>query len=101
MHDIEPPAIAPVAALVGDPSRAAVLHALLADRALSATELAAVAGVGKPTISAHLEKLAGAGLLAAVRQGRHKYFRLAHPDVARMLESLLGVAGRTDAVRAH
>src|SRR5215470_4002800 len=100
MHDIEAPAIAPVAALIGDPSRAAVLTALLADRALSATELAGVAGVGKPTISAHLDKLREAGLLAVDRQGRHKYFRLAHPDVARAIEALMGVAGRTGAVRA-
>ena len=93
------PAIAGVAALIGDPARAEVLTALLADRALSATELAEVAGVTKSTISAHLEKLLRAGLVAVERQGRHKYFRLSDPDVAGALESLMGVAGRTGAVR--
>ncbi|HEV8582658.1 MAG TPA: helix-turn-helix domain-containing protein [Thermoanaerobaculia bacterium] len=93
------PAIAGIAALIGDPARAEVLTALLADRALSATELAAIAGVAKSTISSHLEKLLRAGLVACERQGRHKYFRLSDRDVAHALESLMGVAWRTGAVR--
>lgn len=88
------PDIAAIAALIGDATRATVLTALLADRALSATELATLAGVAKPTISAHLDRLLSAGLVAVERQGRHKYFRLADPEVARLLESLMGVAAR-------
>jgi DNA-binding transcriptional ArsR family regulator len=87
--------VAGVAALIGDPARAAVLTALLDGRALSASELAALALVTKSTMSAHLEKLARAGLVGAERQGRHKYFRLAHADVAHALESLLGLAELT------
>jgi DNA-binding transcriptional ArsR family regulator len=93
------PNIVRIAALIGDHTRAEVLTALLAGRALTASELAELAGVTKATISAHLAKLLGAGLLAVERQGRHRYFRLAEPDVARLLESLLGVAFRTGAVR--
>src|SRR6476620_10634146 len=93
------PNIARVAALIGDPARAEILTALLADRALTATELAAVAGVTKQTVSAHLAKLVDAGLVAAERQGRHRYFRLADRDVAQLLESLMGVAFRTGALR--
>ena len=93
------PNIARVAALIGDPARAEILTALLADRALTATELAAVAGVTKQTVSAHLAKLVDARLLAVEAQGRHRYFRLAGSDVARLLESLMGVAFRTGAVR--
>jgi DNA-binding transcriptional ArsR family regulator len=93
------PSIAKVAALIGDHARAAVLTALLADRALTATELAHVAGVTKQTISAHLAKLLDAGLVAVDHQGRHRYFRLADRDVAALLESLMGVAFRTGAVR--
>jgi len=89
------PSLSAVAGLIGEAARAEVLTALLADRALSATELAAVAGVSKSTLSAHLDKLLRGGLLAVARQGRHRYFRLAHADVARALESLLGVAART------
>lgn len=93
------PSIARVAALIGDHARAEVLTALMADRALTATELAGIAGVTKQTISAHLAKLLEAGLLAVEHQGRHRYFRLADPDVAGLLESLMGVAFRTGAVR--
>lgn len=95
------PNIVGIAALIGDHARAEVLTALMADRALTATELAAVAGVTKQTISAHLAKLLDAGLVAVDCQGRHRYFRLADRDVAHLLESLMGVAFRTGAVRLH
>ena len=84
--------IAEVAALVGDPGRANMLAALLDGRALTATELARVAGVSAATASGHLAKLTQGGLLAAVSQGRHRYFRLASPEVARMLEGIMVVA---------
>jgi DNA-binding transcriptional ArsR family regulator len=87
------PHIAEIAALVGDPARANILSALLDGRALTATELAYVAGVTPQTASAHLAKLADMGLLAPEKQGRHRYFRLATPLVARMLESIMAVAG--------
>lgn len=93
------PSIARVAALIGDHARAEVLTALMADRALTATELAGIAGVTKQTISAHLAKLLEAGLVTVEHQGRHRYFRLAGEDVAQLLESLMGVAFRTGAVR--
>jgi DNA-binding transcriptional ArsR family regulator len=93
------PHIARIAALIGDHARAEVLTALLADRALTATELADVAGVSKATISAHLTKLLDANLIAVEPQGRHRYFRLANHDVAQLLESLMGVAFRSGAVR--
>ena len=93
------PNIARVAALIGDPARADVLTALLADRALTATELADIAGVTRQTISAHLAKLLDAALVAVEAQGRHRYFRLAGHDIALLLESLMGVAFRTGAIR--
>ena len=93
------PPIARIAALIGDPTRAEVLGALLAGRALTATELADVAGVGKATMSAHLAQLVDAGLAAVAVQGRHRYFRLAGPDVAQLLESLMGVAVRAGVTR--
>ena len=93
------PNIARIAALLGDPARADVLTALMADRALTATELAGIAGVTKQTMSAHLSKLLDAALIVVDQQGRHRYFRLADQDVAELLESLMGVAFRTGAVR--
>src|ERR1700743_440647 len=93
------PNISRVAALLGEPARADVLTALLADPALTRTELAAIAGITKQTMSAHLSKLLDAALIAVEQQGRHRYFRLANEDVAGLLESLMGVAFRTGAVR--
>jgi DNA-binding transcriptional ArsR family regulator len=85
-------ALAETAGLVGDPARAAMLAALMDGRALTAGELATIAGIAAPTASGHLAKLTAAGLLAVERQGRHRYHRLASPGVARMLEGLMAVA---------
>ena len=52
-----------VAALAGDPTRAGMLHALMDGRALTASELARVAGVTPQTASEHLAKLAAADLV--------------------------------------
>lgn len=93
------PNIARIAALLGDAARADALTALMTDRALTATELAAIAGVTKQTMSAHLSKLLDASLIAVDQQGRHRYFKLADEDVGSLLESLMGVAFRTGAVR--
>src|SRR5271168_4728357 len=93
------PNIARIASLLGDPARADVLTALMTDRALTATELSAIAGVTKQTMSAHLSKLLDAKMIEVDSQGRHRYFRLADEDVAGLLESLMGVAFRTGAVR--
>lgn len=90
------PNFARVAALLADNARAEVLSVLMADRALTATELADVAGVTRQTISFHLAKLVEAGLVTAEKQGRHRYFRLAGAEVAELLESLVGVAFRAD-----
>ena len=86
------PQIAEIAALVGDPARANILCALLGGRALTATELAFAAGVSPQTTSGHLGKLLAARLLVLMKQGRHRYFRLAGPHVGQMLEGIMNVA---------
>ncbi len=93
------PNIVRVAALICDRARAGILTALMAGEALTATELAQAAAVTKQTISSHLAKLLDAHLVAVESQGRHRYFRLADRDVALLLESLMGVAYRSGAVR--
>jgi DNA-binding transcriptional ArsR family regulator len=93
------PNIAGIAGLIGDRARAEMLTTLLGGQALTATELAGVADITKQTASAHLARLLDARLLAVERQGRHRYFRLADDDVVELLESLLGVAFRTGALR--
>ena len=92
------PNITTIAALVGDTARGQALTALMAGRALTATELADAAGVTRQTISTHLGQLVDAGLLAVEKQGRHRYFRIADEDVAQMLESLMGAAALTRSV---
>ena len=84
--------LAEVAALVGDPARAGMLHALMDGRALTASELARTAGIAPQTASGHLARLSAAGILQIEKQGRHRYHRLASPAVAQMMESIMQVA---------
>ena len=86
------PNVARIAALIGDPSRAAILLALSDGRALPAGELARHAAISPQTASAHLDKLFRAHLLSVEIQGRHHYYRLRNPQVAQLLESLSIVA---------
>jgi len=86
------PDLARIAALIGDPSRAAMLLALSDGRALPAGELARHASISPQTASAHLDKLFRAHLLAVEVQGRHHYYRLRGPEVGQLLESLSIVA---------
>ncbi len=51
-------------------------------------ELARLARIAPSTASAHLAKLVDAGFLVVECCGRHRYFRLATPQVARSLEAL-------------
>jgi DNA-binding transcriptional ArsR family regulator len=95
------PNITNIAAMIGDHARAEVLTVLMSGMALTATELADAAGVTRQTISTHLAKLQDAGLLSVEAQGRHRYFRIADAEVAQLLESLMGVAFGTGAVRVR
>jgi DNA-binding transcriptional ArsR family regulator len=88
----EGPDIARIASLVGDPARANMLTALMGGTALTASELALEAGVSLPTASSHLSKLMEGGLLTLASQGRHRYYGLAGPLVAGMIEAITGVA---------
>src|SRR5262249_7992372 len=89
VYDVD---LAAVAALLGTPGRAAMLAALMTGRALTATELARVAEVSPATASEHLSKLREGGLVEVVSQGRHRYHRLASPEVGAALEALSHIA---------
>ena len=82
------------AKMLADSTRATVCLALLDERAWTATELAKLAGVSRPTISEHLNLLVDGGLLSEVRQGRHRYVKLAGPETAELLEGLAALAPR-------
>src|SRR6266700_3622704 len=81
-----------VAAVLADPRRWRVLSALGDGRALPASMLAAEAGVAASTASEHLARLVDSGLLSVERCGRYRYFRLAGPEVAELVEALARVA---------
>jgi DNA-binding transcriptional ArsR family regulator len=76
------------AAMLADPSRAAMVLALMDGRSRSAKKLALDAGVTAQTASAHLRKLVSAKLLVAKIEGRNKYFSLAGSQVADAVEAL-------------
>ena len=95
------PDIAVIAALLGDPARANMLTALLSGRALTASELSQEAGITPQTASSHLSKLEAGGLIEQDKQGRHRYYRLADPDVAGVLEGLAGLAARAGHLRVR
>ena len=86
------PDIAAIAALVADPTRAAMLTLLMDGKAHTATELAVEGDVTPSTASSHLARLQDGELITLSRQGRHRYFRIAGPQVAVMLEGLMNIA---------
>lgn len=95
------PNITRIAAAIGDPVRAEMLTALMAGRALTASELADHAGITKQTGSSHLKRLLDAELVEVRAQGRHRYFAIANEDVAQLLERMIGVAANTASARVH
>jgi DNA-binding transcriptional ArsR family regulator len=84
--------LAAVGALLAEPARAKVLLALTDGRSLAASVLAAEAGVAASTASHHLARLVDAGLITVVTRGRHRYFALAGPRVAELIEAVARVA---------
>ena len=78
-----------------------MLLALMDGRALTASELAAQAGVTKQTASAHLDKLIDGELISREVQGRHHYFKLYDHDVAHVIEGLMGVSAARSGKRIH
>ena len=95
------PDISPIAALIGNPACSHMLMSLMAGPALTMTELAEEVGLALPTVSGHLARLERAGLVAVERQGRHRYFRLASPDVAIAIEGIMPLAARAGHLRTR
>lgn len=94
------PDIASVAGLMGEPTRAAILMMLMDGTAHTATELALEGGVAPSTASSHLARLEAGGLVTIVKQGRHRYFRIATPEVAAAVEGLSVISPRVTRPRA-
>ncbi|NYI92842.1 DNA-binding transcriptional ArsR family regulator [Amycolatopsis endophytica] len=100
-------ALAEVAAVLADPSRAAMCLALLDGRAWTVGELARSAGIAPSTASEHVTRLKEAGFVAGVKQGRHRYVRISDPRVAELIEHLAqhaehrSTAGLRDSLRVR
>lgn len=86
------PNIAEVAALLGEPSRATILTSLMDGRFHTASELALMTGITPQTASFHLSKLIEGRLITFEKHGRHRYYQLAHQDIAQLLESFLAIS---------
>ncbi|WP_368184825.1 ArsR/SmtB family transcription factor [Aestuariibius sp. HNIBRBA575] len=97
----EGPDITRIGAMIGDPTRANMLMALMSGRALTAGELAEASGVTAPTASGHLKQMVDAGLLWPRAQGRHRYYVLADDDVGHALEALMGLAAAKGHLRTR
>jgi DNA-binding transcriptional ArsR family regulator len=86
------PNISIPAALIGEPTRAAILMALMDGRAHAAGALSTALNISPQSASNHLSLLVEGGLLSAMQQGRHRYYRLSSIGVADALESLALIA---------
>lgn len=86
------PDLATIATLVGEPTRAQILLALMGGEALPASELAMRAGITPQTASSHLSKLLDGGLVKVMKNGRHRYYALKSHEVAEVLEALQVIA---------
>ncbi|WP_264534968.1 ArsR/SmtB family transcription factor [Flavobacterium sp. N1736] len=84
------------AALIGDPTRAAIMWTLLDGRAFTATELAIAANTSPQNISMHLTKLLDGNLLSVEKQGRHKYYRFLNKEVAYAVEAMTNLVPRPE-----
>lgn len=79
---------------MADPARSRMLAYLLSGEHASAGELAKAASVTPATASGHLRKLLDGELVVSEARGRHRYYRLAGPEVAHALEALALVGER-------
>ncbi len=82
---------AAVGKVLGNPKRLELLD-LLAQGRRSVEDLAAAAGVGMSTCSAHLQTMREAGMVETRREGKRIYYSLTGDDVAGLWEYLRRVA---------
>ena len=86
------PGLSRIGSLLADPGRAAMLWSLMDGRARPAGELTMIAGISPSAASGHFARLVESGLLALEVSGRHRYYRIATPDIAMAIEALANLA---------
>lgn len=80
--------IAQFASHLAVPARTCMVVELMNGQALTATELATRAGIAPSTASEHLSLLVQGEILELECQGRHRYYRIASPSVAELVECM-------------
>ena len=88
VEQLDEVAVARIAGAIGEPARARMLFCLMDGHARTSTELAIVADVATSTASAHLNRLRAERLVKVIIQGKHRFYSLDGPKVARVLEGL-------------
>ncbi len=88
VEELDDRAVARIAGAIGEPARARMLFCLMDGHARTSTELAVVADVSTSTASAHLNRLKAERLVKVLSQGKHRFYSLDGPKVARVLEGL-------------
>jgi DNA-binding transcriptional ArsR family regulator len=88
VEQLDERAVARIAGAIGEPARARMLFCLMDGHARTSTELAIVADVSTSTASAHLNRLKAERLVKVMTQGKHRFYSLDGPKVARVLEGL-------------
>ena len=81
-----------IALLIGDRARSCMLWNLLDGKAYTATELSLCANISAQAASNHLFKMVEANILKVEKQGRHRYYRYATDEVARIIETLASLS---------
>src|SRR5216117_2146693 len=87
-----------IAHLLADAARATMLWTLVDGTMRPAGELAHAANISAQSASAHLAKLVEGGFLSSEAQGRHRYFRIASPEVADAMESFASLSAQRSAL---
>ncbi|MGO4597608.1 ArsR/SmtB family transcription factor [Terrabacter sp. 2RAF25] len=72
--------------LLGDPTRARMLYALLEAGELCVCDLAAATGTAETTVSQALRLLRASGVVTGRREGRNIYYRLSDAHVRLLLD---------------
>lgn len=94
MEGTSSPELAAMAAVFANEARATMLLVMLDGRAWTLTELSNAASIARSSASEHADKLLTAGLVEEVRQGRHRYLRIAGSRAAALVEHLAAFSGR-------
>lgn len=89
MSEAEAEQTAAVFKALGDPARVRLVNLLAtADEPACVCELTPSLGLSQPTVSHHLKKLVGAGLLRREQRGVWAYFSLDRTSLARVASAL-------------